>query len=470
MFETQKIDTFFSGEHNLLDEEESNYTSRRTKVVRFLKLFLPSLTALLLGLGVVLFDFEANNDSSVPLADEEKIYFEKFRMKNTVFEITEKDNQFTSLKAKTVEEIQPNSKIYDLVEPFAQTFDKGKVLSLQAQQGSYNQNNKTLNLNNKVTAFYDQSIKVETSSASYNFSDETGFGNEKIVGHGEKEYFEADKFTFDKKNGVISLLGHVYLKNDGLELRSPDSATLFSNENKLSSVNAYILKDKKDSLKGDKIVAFFKDMKKFEIVRAECIGHTELQSGKKQAFGDRGEYDASTGKAVLYGNVKIIDEAGYTATGDEGHYDVNNKTFTLKKNVTIKNKNGYTATALIGEYDLDKKTFTLKDNVRIEKGKNVITAPRAVYFQNKEEFRFYQDVTVTQEDSSAKAGSGVYYVKKNIAELEGHVVIVKNGNEVRGDKAISDFTTSQSRIIAKSGRRIFGKLIESTLKKDSKDK
>jgi hypothetical protein len=49
------------------------------------------------------------------LADEEKIYFEKFRMKNTVFEITEKDNQFTSLKAKTVEEIKPNSKIYDFI-------------------------------------------------------------------------------------------------------------------------------------------------------------------------------------------------------------------------------------------------------------------------------------------------------------------------------------------------------------------
>ena len=56
MFDTKKIDSFFSGEKNLLEEEEKIYISRRTKVVRFFKLFLPCLTALLLGLGVVLFD------------------------------------------------------------------------------------------------------------------------------------------------------------------------------------------------------------------------------------------------------------------------------------------------------------------------------------------------------------------------------------------------------------------------------
>ena len=57
MFETHKIDTFFSGEKSVFDEDEINFISRRTKIVRFFKLFLPSLTALLLGLGVILFDF-----------------------------------------------------------------------------------------------------------------------------------------------------------------------------------------------------------------------------------------------------------------------------------------------------------------------------------------------------------------------------------------------------------------------------
>ena len=46
-----------------------------------------------------------------------------------------------------------------------------------------------------------------------------------------------------------------------------------------------------------------------------------------------------------------------------------------------------------------------------------------------------------------------------------NVVIEKNGNIVRGDKAISDFNTSKSKLIAKKGGRISGKLIESKLKK-----
>ncbi len=78
-------------------------------------------------------------------------------------------------------------------------------------------------------------------------------------------------------------------------------------------------------------------------------------------------------------------------------------------------------------------------------------------------------VKVTQDGNTATALSGVYFIKKNIAELEHNVVITKDGNVVRGDKAISDFNTSKSRLVAKKGGRISGKLIESTLK-DKKDK
>ena len=44
-----------------------------------------------------------------------------------------------------------------------------------------------------------------------------------------------------------------------------------------------------------------------------------------------------------------------------------------------------------------------------------------------------------------------------------NVNIMKDGNIVKGDKAISDFNTSKSRLIAKNGGRVSGKLIESSL-------
>ncbi len=468
MFETQKIDSFFSGEKNLLDEEEKVFISRRTKIVRFLKLFLPCLTALLLGLGIALFDFDTNNDTTISLADEEKIYFEKFRMKNTVFEITERDNQHSTLRADIVEEIEPGKKLYNLVNPDAETLDKGKIITLSAETGTYNQNKQLLDLKKKVVANYNKEMEAHTNSASYNFAKEYGYGNEKIIGQGERGSFEADKFTFDKKKGIGTLIKNVVIKSQDFELKSPEKATLFLNDSKFISTRATVKKGK-DILKGDTVTAFFKDTKSFDIDKAYSNGHTEIYSDGKKAFADRGEYQASTGLVKLFDNVKIVDTNGYTATADFGIYDSAKKLFTLQKNVKVKDKNGYTAIAENGIYDLNKKTFTLEKNVKIDKGTNVITAPKAIYFQNKDEFRFYDDVKVTQEDNTATATSGVYFVKKNIAELEGNVVITKKGNIVRGDKAISDFTTSKSRLIAKNGGRISGKLIESTLK-EKKDK
>ena len=468
MFETQKIDSFFSGEKNLLDEEEEVYISKRTKVVRFLKLFLPCLTALLLGVGVALFDFDTNSDTTLALADEEKVYFEKFRMKNTVFEITEKDNQLSTLRADVVEEIEPGKKLYNLTNPSAKTLDKGKTITLTAQFGTYNQKQQILKLNKDVVTNYNKEMEAHTNSATYDFAKEYGFGNEKIIGDGERGHFEADKFTFDKKKGIGTLIKNVVIRSKDFELKSPDKATLFLNDNKFISTNATVKKGK-DTLKGDTVTAFFKDTKSFDIDKAYSKGHTEIYSDGKKAFADRGEYQASTGLVKLFDNVKIVDSNGYTATADFGLYNSKKKIFTLEKNVKVKDKNGYTAVAESGVYDLNKKTFTLEKNVKIDKGTNVITAPKAIYFQSKDEFRFYDDVKVTQADNTATANSGVYFVKKNVAELEGNVVITKNGNMVKGDKAISDFTTSKSRLIAKNGGRISGKLIESTLK-EKKDK
>ncbi len=429
MFETHKIDAFFSGEQNLLDKQETIYTTRRMKVVRFFKLFLPCLTAMLLGLGVVLFDFETNTDSSIALADKDRIFFEKFHIKNTVFEITDLDNQFSTLKADTIDEVSAGKKLYDLTNPQAMTTDKDKKITLVAKTGQYNQNKQELKLSTDVVANYNGQMEVKTNSGFYNFAKETGYGNEKVVGNGDKGYFEADRFTFNKKKGEITLIGNVYLKSDDMKLNSPKKATLFMNDNKFISDNATVVKNN-NTLYGDVVTVYFKDTKNFEIEKAFSDGNAKIISSGKTAYADRGEYITTDEIVKLYDNVKIVDKSGYVATSD------------------------------YGIYDSKKQTFTLEKNVKVSKGNNVVTAPRATYFQNKNEFRFYDDVKVSQDGSVATAKSGVYYIKKNIAELEHNVVITKDGNMVRGDKAISDFNTSKSRLVAKKGGRISGKLIE----------
>ncbi len=433
MFETSKIDSFFSGEKNFFEEEEKSFISRRTKVVRFFKLFLPCLTAILLGLGVALFDFDATSSSAISMANEEKLYFEKFKMKNTVFEITEKDNQFSILKADEVEEKNAGEKIYDLINPDANTLHKGKFITLRADIGAYDQNKKLLNLNRDVQADYNKQMLVKTSSATYNFDSETGFGNDKIIGTGEKGNFVANKFTFDKKNSTITLIGDVELYNDNIKLTTPNKATLFSDENKFVADNATVIKEN-DKLKGKVLTAFFKDTKKFELDRAITEGNTEIYSNGKTAFADKGEYIAETRIAYLYDNVKIKDNKGYTATSENGMYN------------------------------FDTKKITLNNNVKITKANNTAITDKAIYYQDKDEFHLIGNVKISQQGTTASANKGIYFVKKNIVELLDNVVIERNGNVVRGDKAISDFNTSKSKLIAQKGGRISGKLIENKLK------
>ncbi len=463
MFETQKIDIFFSGEKNLLDEEEKDYMIWRIKVVRFLKLFLPCLTALLCGVGIVLFDFDSDKDSTIVFASDEKIYFEKFRMKNTVFEITEKDNDMSTLKADMVEETEPGKKRYDLTAPRAKTFDGIKTITLAAKTGKYDQTQQVLDLLTDVVANYDEQMEIKTNSATYSFAKEAGYGNEKVIGNGENGYFEADKFTFDKGKGVVTLIHNVFIKNETTELRTPETASLFLNDNKFIATNATIKKDN-EILKGNTVTALFKDTRSFEISYVYADGQSQITFEGKTAFADKSEYNETTGLVKLFGHVKVITDNGYTASADNGIYNAKTQIFTLIDNVQVKNESGYTAVAQKGIYNLSQNTFTLQDNVCITKDDNIIMAPKAIYFQDKDEFRFYEDVKIKQKNGIATAKSGVYYIKKNIAELEDDVVITKGGNIVHGDKAISDFNTSKSRLIAHSGGRISGKLIESTLK------
>ena len=87
-------------------------------------------------------------------------------MKNTVFEITEKDNQFSTLKADIVEETEPGKKMYNLVNPDAKTLDNGKVITLTARNGKYNQNKQILDLKTDVVSNYNHQMEIKTSSAT----------------------------------------------------------------------------------------------------------------------------------------------------------------------------------------------------------------------------------------------------------------------------------------------------------------
>ena len=106
MFDSKKIDSYFSGEKNLRKEDNS-YLGRRAKIMRWVKLLLPSLAALLTGLLIVIPSLQNNiDDLAQDITRPRKGELEKLHMENTVFYITDADNKVNNFTADNIDETE----------------------------------------------------------------------------------------------------------------------------------------------------------------------------------------------------------------------------------------------------------------------------------------------------------------------------------------------------------------------------
>lgn len=86
--------------------------------MRWIKLALPSLAALLIGLLIVLPGLQTDDDRfELDVTRPKKGELEKLHMENTVFYITDADNQVNNFNADKIDETEPGSKLIKLINP-----------------------------------------------------------------------------------------------------------------------------------------------------------------------------------------------------------------------------------------------------------------------------------------------------------------------------------------------------------------
>ena len=98
MFDSHKIDAYFNGEKNLRLQTETAL-SRRAKIMRWVKLVLPCLAALLIGLLIIIPHLQ-NDDSrfDMDITRPKKGELEKLHMEQTVFYITDAENKVNNFR------------------------------------------------------------------------------------------------------------------------------------------------------------------------------------------------------------------------------------------------------------------------------------------------------------------------------------------------------------------------------------
>lgn len=212
MFDHNKLDSYFSGD-GIISGNKKQEVSRHTRIIRLIKLLLPGIAALLIGLLILFPSIKKNNDEfSIDITFPKKGELEKLHMENTVFYITDKDNLVNNLTAQNVDETEPGSKLIKLTRPDGILPSKdGSWVNINAPIGYFDQNTNILNLIEDVNVFYSDGMTAKTTEAFFDFKTKKGWGSEEITSEGVFGNLKSQGFEFYTDQRLLIFTGKTYI-------------------------------------------------------------------------------------------------------------------------------------------------------------------------------------------------------------------------------------------------------------------
>lgn len=316
MVNYRKIDSFFNGEKPLVSHGDVG-VSRRVKLLRFVKLVLPSAAAVLIGCILIWPSLKENAvisglDETLPQKGE----LEKLHMEQTVFSVTNENNEISTLTADTIDETEAGSQVMKLVNPKGEIpAQENKMVYADAKTGYYDQNNSTFKAVDNVKAVYDQDTTVLTQEAVYDFKKSFGEGHEKVYAYGSWGKLWADGFLYDKNQNLITLLGSSKIESGKRTLWADKEVRYYQNENRVEAEGNVKLFESPNTLYADKMIAYLKDGSTQELEKAESFGNVRIDTPDGTAMGDYGLYLPQKDDMELHGHVRIM-QKGNIIQGD----------------------------------------------------------------------------------------------------------------------------------------------------------
>lgn len=222
MIDIKKLDTYFNADSDVLtSSQEKTSVSRHTRIVRFAKLALPSLAAILIGL-LLLFPTIHNDvrDFRLDITKPKKGELEKLHVEDTVLYITDKNNKINNFIAQNIDETEPGSKLIKLTNPEGIIpMNNGEWNTVKAPIGFFNQNNNLLHLEENVEIFYSGGMSVHTTEAFFDFNQSRGYGNKPVKAQGIFGNLNSEGFEFLTKEDILAFTGHsdITIKEESFE-------------------------------------------------------------------------------------------------------------------------------------------------------------------------------------------------------------------------------------------------------------
>lgn len=488
MLDTKKIDSYFDGKKNL-SLDSSAVMPKKISWRRVFKLGLPCLAAALLGIMVVMPNIRKNVSLRDNITIPSKNEMEKLHIEQTVFNSTDDKNRVNKIVADSVDETEPGSKLMKIVNPRGKIPTESGIAYINSKSGLFNKNNNILELTGDVTAIIDNNTEITSPRVKYDFKNEFCWSEEPIKAKGDWGSLEAQAFEYDKKKALLTLKGHNKIIGNGGILSAQEKTFIYQYENKSISIGKASVKQGDNVLRADKIIGYFTESGKKELVRAEAFGNVVIKTPEETITGKEGYYNPLIGEVVLYGSSSEEENGSGRVSIHQGENVLYAKKITayldvkgkkdLQKAIAVGNVRivtpSETASGKEGHYNPLTGEVVLYGNylsearkngfVTIKQGENVLKAERITAYLNKGGKKDLQkavavgNVTVTTPDGKARGDKGTYIPQENKVELFDNVRIEQNGNYIEGAHAETNLVTSISRITGdeNTGGRIRGK-------------
>ena len=317
MVDVKKIDVFFNDKKTF---SKKHIKKKHSSVfLRFVKLALPSIAALLVALVLMSTYFKTNEmlsdyDPTIP----QKAELEKLHAEETTFSVTDNDGKVSVFTADVLDETSAGSKVVKIIHP------KGKMpvgtnekpLNISSDVGFFHQTENKITLNTNVKAVYDQDTVITTEEATYDFQKGYGFGHQEVYAVGSWGKLWADGFSYEKEKDILYLEKNSKIINESGVLKAHKQARFYRNLNKIEAEGDVLFEHEQSELYADKMIIWFQNNSKTEIQKIEVFGNVSVHTHDAVAKGEYGIYLPHKNTVELEKNVSI-EKDGHIVYGDK---------------------------------------------------------------------------------------------------------------------------------------------------------
>ncbi len=199
----------------------------------------------------------------------------------------------------------------------------------------------------------------------------------------------------------------------------------------------------------DTLTAYYEEIKGkgSEITRIEAVGKVKIVSPNQTAYGDKGVYDSRQGVLVLTGRkLKLVTKDDIITARDSLEYHNRKSLAVARGNAVLRQRNPVKGK----ERTVRADVLTSQSRPKPSKGKRGGAKARGDG-DGPRRLDAYGNVVITRPGEIALADRAVYLPDQDTAELWGKVRITRGRNQFNGERAIINFKTGISRILAGKG-------------------